>query len=544
MTTRRVALGLALILAAIPLVPVPAATAETARTVRGPGAGGRQPNVLFVLTDDMTLGDLKAMPRTAHLVADHGVTFDRFFVNDPACCPSRATILTGRAAHNTGVFSNGGDNGGFETAHRVGLERDTVATRLHRAGYRTGLFGKYLNGFPNGVPPDSRPPGWSTFVTPVAGDPYAEYGYVVAVDGRLVLHGRRPSDYGTTVYADAAAQFVRAAARDRRPFFAALTVYAPHQPAVPAPRDARAFAHARAPRTPSFNQADVSRAPAYVRGLPRLDRRSKAFIDELYRRRLQSLQAVDRQVARLVRVLRRAGTLDDTYIVFASDNGFHLGQHRLPAGKYTPYETDIHVPLLVRGPGIPAGAHVAALTGNIDLAPTFEAMAGVARPRTNDGRSLLRLARDPSTASDWPRRAYLVEHRRETGRTQPARNADLPLEPPDPESDAATESPGLPVMREPTYRSHDYARLRRVGGVPDYDAVRTARWLYVEYVTGERELYDLRHDPDETVNLASHGKLSVERALARRLAALRTCAGPTCRAADRAPPLAAGPPAA
>src|SRR5262249_12869354 len=137
---------------------------------------------------------------------------------------------------------------------------------------------------------------------------------------------------------------------------------------------------------------------------------------------------------RIVHAASKAGVLDDTYFVFTSDNGFHLGQHRLPAGKYSPYETDIRVPLLVRGPGIPAGDHISAITGNVDLAPTFETMAHVRPPAANDGRSLLALARDPGTASSWPRNAYLIEHRKQVGNAKLNRDPTLPVEPADPEA--------------------------------------------------------------------------------------------------------------
>jgi arylsulfatase A-like enzyme len=266
-----------------------------------------------------------------------------------------------------------------------------------------------------------------------------------------------------------------------------------------------------------------------------------AQIDSLHRDRIRSLQAVDREVGALVRTARAAGVLDTTYLVFTSDNGFHLGQHRLPAGKYSAYDTDIRVPLLVRGPGIPAGGHVHAITGNVDLAPTFEAMAGARRPSSNDGRSLLRLARDPDRADRWPRNAFLVEHRQEVGVPKPARADVLPVEPGDPEVEpiapvglpTAPATPTDPVKltaTQVTYRSLDSKVLRRTRGVPNYDAVRTSRWLYVEYANGERELYDVRLDPDQLVNLAGLGHVSVESTLRRRLDALRSCRGRTCRA--------------
>jgi len=530
----RVALAAALLLVAIGSTTP--ANASAAPTV---ASGSAHPNIVLVLTDDMTTSDLAWMPITQKLIGDQGATFDQSFVNDPACCPSRVTMLTGKYAHNTGVYSNGGTNGGFETAHANGVEQDTIATRLHRAGYRTGLFGKYLNGYPNSVSPEWVPPGWSRWVSPVAGDPYSEYDYALNVDGHLVDHHAAPSDYGTTVYSRAARTFVRTSASRGKPFFAALTVYAPHLPAVPAPKDVARFPKARAPRTPSFDQRDVSASPGFVRDLPRFNKRTISEIDRLYRERIRSLQAVDREVGSLIDTAAKAGVLDNTYFVFTSDNGFHLGQHRLPAGKYSAYDTDIRVPLLVRGPGIAAGEHVQPIVGNIDLTPSFEAMAGVPRPTTNDGKSFLGLAQDPGSASTWNRTGFLVEHQTQQGKANPGRNASLPLEPNDPEATPADAGEGssFPApaaaaaanVKEKVHHGLDAKLLRRSSGIPDYDALRTTRWLYVEYTDGQRELYDVRHDPDEQVNLAGRGHVAIEATLHRRLDALRNCAGATCR---------------
>ena len=320
-------------------------------------------------------------------------------------------------------------------------------------------------------------------------------------------------------------RFIRGAIHQHQPFFAYLPVYAPHQPAVPAPRDRHRFPNATAPRTPSFDQSDVSRSPGFVSDLPQFSPEETRAIDVLYRRRIRSLQAVDRGVARLVHTLRSTHQLDDTYVVFASDNGFHLGQHRMPAGKQTAYEPDIHVPLVVRGPGVRAGAHVHGLAGNTDLAPTFEAIAGVRPPSFTDGRSLL-----PLLQGHPPRRwrhSYLVEHRAESGvtqplRTQPARGSTL--EPPDPDQAGRD---GRRRHRE----IRDAMLLNRGTELPDYDAVRTSRYLFVEYGTGERELYDLRHDPDEVNNLAG-SRPALESQLARRIDELRNCKGRGCRTAE------------
>jgi N-acetylglucosamine-6-sulfatase len=493
-----------------------------------PTSSRRRPNILFVLTDDLDLAEMKFLPHVKALVARSGTTFDQYLVSNSVCCPSRTTTLRGQYAHNTGVWSNGGDNGGFERAHANGVEQDTVATRLHDAGFTTSLAGKYLNGYPNSAPLDDVPPGWDDWASAVYGNAYSEYDYVLNQNQTYHVYQHRPRDYGTDVYVGLTDRFIRGASHAHQPFFAYLSVYAPHQPATPAPEDERKFRHARAPRTASYDQADVSHAPAYVRDLPQFSPEETNAIDAVYRKRIRSLQAVDRGVARLVHTLRATKQLANTYIVFASDNGFHLGQHRLPAGKRTPYESDIHVPLLVRGPGVRAGAHVTRLAGNTDLAPTFEAMAGVRAPSFTDGRSLL-----PVLRGDQPetrRTSFLLEHRRETGSTQPARTetpGGSTLEPPDPD-EAGPD--GQPRHRE----IRDAMLLNRGAEIPDYDGVRTSRYTYVEYATGERELYDLRHDPDEVHNLAGT-RPALEHRLAGEIALLHRCGGRGCRRVEDRP---------
>src|SRR5262249_45513327 len=195
----------------------------------------------------------------------------------------------------------------------------------------------------------------------------------------------------------------------REPFFLYLATFAPHKPAIPAARHADLFPGLRAPRTPSWNEADVSDKPAAYRGFPPLAPDDVTYIDRLYRRRIQTLQAVDEMVARVVAALAARGRLDDTYVVFTSDNGFHMGQHRQLPSKYTAFEEAIHVPFLLRGPGVPAGRVIDALAETVDLAPTFAALAGARLPIDPDGRSLVPLWY-PSPPADW-RHAVLIEER-------------------------------------------------------------------------------------------------------------------------------------
>jgi arylsulfatase A-like enzyme len=475
-----------------------------------PTAGAAvKPNILFVLTDDLDLGELAQMPNLQSKLAAKGVTFSNNFVSVSLCCPSRSTTLRGQYSHNTGVKTNGGANGGFATAHANGIETSTVATWLHGAGYRTALIGKYLNGYPNTVSDTYVPPGWDEWYSSVKGNPYSEYNYTLNENGTLVAYGSKAKDYGNTVYTKKTQDFVTRAAQAGQPFFAYLAVYAPHSPSTPAPQDVDDFPGATAPRPPNYNEADVSDKPAWVQAKPLLTAAAQTKIDTQYRKRIQSLQAVDRSIGKLITTLKNNGQLANTYIVFTSDNGFHLGQHRLPQGKQTAYEEDIHVPLIVRGPGVPAGATRAHITGNIDYAPTFAALAGATVPAFVDGRSFASLlGANPPAVSTW-RHTYLVEHWTQAG------------------AEAAGAGPQEPADLDQA------AAPAAANGIPEFHAVRTARYTYTELVTGEKELYDHSVDPYELNNIAATAAPSLLASLHAKLVALEGCSGASCRTADQ-----------
>ncbi len=219
------ALVLATTVLAVPLLARPAAAVAQHRN-------DRHPNILFVLADDLDRAEMRHLPHVRALIGAAGTTFDQYLVSNSLCCPSRTTTLRGQYAHNTGVWTNGGDNGGFERAHALGVEQDTVATRLHAAGYTTSLTGKYLNGYPNGASTDDVPPGWDNWASAVYGHPYSEYGYVLNQNQSYHEYQHRRRDYGTDVYVRLTDRFIRRAVQEHRPFFAYLSVYAPHQPAV------------------------------------------------------------------------------------------------------------------------------------------------------------------------------------------------------------------------------------------------------------------------------------------------------------------------
>jgi arylsulfatase A-like enzyme len=303
-----------------------------------------RPNILLILTDDLDTHSIKFMPQVKSLLIEQGTSFSNHLINVPFCCPSRVSILRGQYAHNTQIVGNWLPLGGFEKFRSLGLEKSTVATWLHDAGYWTVLIGKYLNNYPKGAGDSYVPPGWDQWYSPrYKPNPYAGFGYILNENGSLISYGGGLGKYSTDVYTQKAADFIRAAAKNRKPFFIYLATFTPHGgvgdgPAVPAPRHQNLFPQARVPWTASFNEQDVSDKPRGIQAIPPLTSKQIAEVDRHYRKRLQSLKAIDEMVTRLIDTLNEVGQLENTYIVFTSDNGFHLGHHRLPAGKESPYE--------------------------------------------------------------------------------------------------------------------------------------------------------------------------------------------------------------
>lgn len=503
--------------ALLPLALLALAVLGTAAALLRGGAGrsgSRQPNIVFILADDLDadLGSMAYMPAVRRLIGERGTTFSHVYVPVSLCCPSRATILLGQFVHNHQVYGNDPPAGGFSKFQALHHDRGTIATALRAAGYRTALLGKYLNGYPDPAHRAYVPPGWDEWAVPSEDNAYAGTNYELNVNGDLERHGERPEDYLTDVLAGRAADFVR---RSREPFFLYLAPYGPHKPAIPAPRHAQLFPGLRAPRTPSWNEADVSDKPAPYRDAPPLTPANVDYLDRLYRRRIQTLQSVDEMVAKVVAALAASGRLDDTYVVFTSDNGFHMGQHRLLASKYTAFEEDLHVPFLLRGPGVPAGRVVDALAETVDLAPTFAELAGARLPVPPDGRSLAPLW-GPSPPAGW-RESVLIEQR------------EIPAAAGEPDEEAPR------LGRRGVLEPPEPAAVAGKKPNPAYVGLRTRRTKYVEYTDGERELYDLGRDPYELDNLAARSDPALLAHLAAVLARLRSCAGASCRAADSAP---------
>jgi N-acetylglucosamine-6-sulfatase len=520
---RAIALPFLLLLACITLAGCfPSAEATTKEEKEAPSP----PNVILLLTDDMAFEDvnadtLKHMPNLQALI-EKGTIFDNAFVTNSLCCPSRATILRGQYTHNHHILHNQPPLGGAKKFRVSGGDRSTAAVWLQDAGYQTALFGKYLNGYYG----DYVPPGWEEWYG-LSGNFLSndlnENGHIVSYEAdRYHLDdvlSDKATDYITRT-AGADPPFFTA----NRPFFMWIGTKAPHQPATPAPRDENAYLDVPLPRPPSFDEKDVSDKPGWIRDNPPLSLEQKKYMEELYRKRLQSMLAVDDMVGDLVEALHDSGELDNTYIVFTSDNGFHLGQHRLGAGKWTPYEEDIRVPLVIRGPGVPEGRTLHHMVLNNDLAPTFADLAGAEAPSFVDGRSLEPLLTDDSTPlRDW-RQRFVIE--------SVAERSGVPDPPFINESEVTPLLTGDPLPSNWRRTSAASAQLSEEWGRPWLKALRTNNYLYVEYKTDEHELYDLRKDPHELHNEYATASKELTQRLEAQLDALRQCSAEKCREAE------------
>lgn len=496
---------------------IPLHSSAFAHPLRTPSS---PPNIILIMTDDMRVGDETVMPKLNQNIIRQGASFSNFFVTSPLCCPSRSTTLRSQYPHNTGILSNNSPTGGFALFHSNGDENSTIGTWLQDAGYRTALIGKYLNGYPTGVPRKYVPTGWNEWDVASAGLPYSEYDYTLNENGKLVQYGHKPEDYGTDVYAKKALSFIKGSVKVNKPFFLYLAPYAPHVPMTPAPRDLNLFQKKKLPQSPSFNEADVSDKPTYIQSLPLIGPDQLNIMTNRYRMRLRSLQAVDDMIESLVLVLNQKGVLDNTYIFFMSDNGFHLGEHRMTNGKQTPYMEDVRVPLFVRGPGVPLLQTHTELVLNNDLAPTFAELAGASVPDWVDGRSFVGLFNNSTPNQTAWRHAALLE----------VGNTDGPDSLPDLESTPG-QGAGTGIL-EP---SDAEAPIQVDTHAPPFKAVLGERYVYVEYATQEHEIYDLTQDPYELSNLYSTADDSLKAALASQLSQLTQCAAATCRAAEDTP---------
>ncbi|MFK8025156.1 MAG: sulfatase-like hydrolase/transferase [Ilumatobacter sp.] len=452
-------------------------------------AAGRVENVVVIVVDDMAVTDMVALPQTKRLLGDTGVTFDQSFVNTSNCCPSRATFITGQRSPNHGVLTTKFRE---PNSYRALDHSNTLPVWLSEAGFDTTMVGKYLNGYGQvGIDPkvpDAKeiPPGWSNFNALLGQKRWTNFTF--SSNGEAINYR---GQHQTDVIAELGLAAISESVDADRPFFMWLTPFAPHtqggNPPVPPERHEHAFDGVALPMPPNFNEADVSDKPGFVRNQRLLREREIEEMRRHHEGRLESLLAVDDLVASTVQRLEDEGVLDETMIVFTSDNGWLAGNHRLE-GKIRVYDESVRVPLLISGGPFSGGVRSDAMVSNLDLAPTIAALLGVSPGLTVDGIDLSKVVSEPERYRD---RALVVE---------------------------AAEGPG-------------------------YAAVRTAEWAYVDYDGSSTELYDMVADPYQLESLHREGgELAVRREqLADLLDQLVNCVGEQCAIDSSGRPLGVEP---
>ena len=531
-----------------------------------------RPNVVMIVTDDQTLQEMRGLPMTKWWIGGHGTTFNRAYISYPLCCPARASILTGQYMHNNTVRGNGGAFGGWLRFRNGGSEARALPTWLQNAGYYNVQVGKYMNGYPG----NSVPPGWDEWYgkhsefdrnvhgarlycnyrmledpPAVGGVPCPSGGPAVPGEPHTCVYGQSASDYQTDVIRDKAVEAIHRLGGDgstERPFFINVAFNSPHSPYVPAPRHAGAFAGLKVPKLPGTNEKKISDKPRFLRRLPRLGNGKLRQNKRKRRARLEMLLSVDQAVHAIAVALHRENELNNTYLMFVSDNGYFAGEHRIRQGKYLPHDSSAHVPLMIRGPGIPRGGASEELVSNVDIAQTIRQISGASAKLPQDGRSLLPFAQRPGLRSTRPvllegdsgpgiddetgegpvleaaDRRRLKRYRKKLKRQKrKLRRQCKRLKRRAPKRALLCFRRGVRNLdQEPTLSTYT---LR----APAYRALRTHRYLGVLYAQGAVELYDMKRDPHQlrSVHKARRYK-KVRKWMLARINEMAVCRGENC----------------
>jgi N-acetylglucosamine-6-sulfatase len=434
------ALLLSLLLAGASIRPASPAIAKEAPDRRGAG----RPNVVVIVSDDQRWDSLRDMPAVMSSIVARGVRFPNAMVPTSLCCPSRSSLLLGQYAHSTGVWSNVAPTGGWVRFFGNGHESSNLATWLHDDGYRTALIGKYLNEYEL-ASPFHVPLGWDVWH---AFDNPGYYDYDLHDGSALVHYGTEPQDYSTDVLAGLAGGFI-SGTDPGTPLFLYLTPYGTHGIPIPAPRHVGACAALEPWRPPSYDERNVSDKPAWVRARSPLSWRMRQVLDDRRRQACEALLSVDDMVGTVIDALASSGRLEDTLIVYMSDNGYLWGEHRI-RGKNVPYDAATRIPLAIRFDGlVSAGMIDRRLALNLDVTRTIVDLTNVTPGLLQEGISLLR---------SRERRGFVLE--------------------------AATSEKERPA----------------------YCGWRSAHAWFAHYAGGEEEFYDLKKDPWELLNrVKRHG---------------------------------------
>ncbi|KAF9347651.1 hypothetical protein BGX26_000883 [Mortierella sp. AD094] len=469
------------------------------------GHGHQKPNFLVFLTDDQDrrMNSLDHLPLVKKYLRDEGTEFTNYYTTTAMCCPSRVSLWSGQFAHNHNVTDESPPHGSYTKFVSQKLEENWLPLWLQEAGYSNNYIGKFINGVsptlkraPKGFDQDH----WEPLVAP---NIYTFYSPVFSTnDGPLEAH---TGVYQTDIISDKSIAILDGLAKNKtNPFLFVISPTAPHDevwfngngtiftPPVPAKRHEGLFPGAKAPRHPSFNP-DKNDKVSWIGTLPKLTDSEVDRIDAIYRARLQSLQATDELVERIIKRLEHNGQLDNTYIVYTTDNGYHLGTHRMFAGKQTAYEEDTNIPFIIRGPGIAKNKKSNAVATHTHFPATVLQLANLPIPDELDAHSIPVLADKSVYGKDQPTEAFSVEFW----------------------SNAFMENTTA------GFTTNSYKSVRLIG--------QGYNLLYTIWCTGEKEYYDLVEDPFQVKNIYKHTKQSFLDRLDALLNVLRTCKGPTCR---------------
>ncbi|MBS1678581.1 MAG: sulfatase [Actinobacteria bacterium] len=544
------------------------ATSEEARAARAKGSELQKPSFVVIQTDDETMEELYdgvrmlngaeefAMPNTLQMLGEQGVTFTRYYTPYSLCAPSRISLLTGRYAHNNHVQGNVPPNGGWTGFQSRLAYSHNLATWLQGAGYRTIHIGKILNGYGDAPysPGTEVPPGWTSWHTILNSDTnHYAYGYLLNNNGVVEgpygnsgswetreygaiddagcpyapLNGQ-PCYFETDKFNQLATEEL-AATSPEQPFYMQVDYTAPHgdfrRPAGPQPatRDIGRFAGAPLPdnRAEGFNEGNVNDKPRFIREAPYLSASEIHTYRVYYQNCLAALISVDEGVKQILDQLTALGRINNTYVIFTSDNGFFFGQHRLVGGKFLAYEPSTHLPLIIRGPGIEPNTHTGQLASTIDIAPTILELAGVKADKSIDGASLVPFMKEPSLRT---RRPLLFESFVQTNDVEQSGNAATGES-----TTAAGRSRGKLGVKGARARGAA-AHASVVAPPKNYYGIRLGPYKYIEWPDGEKELYDINKDPYELNNIVRDKNYApIRNFLHNELVRLEQCSGRTCQ---------------
>ncbi|KAI5275414.1 Arylsulphatase [Aureobasidium subglaciale] len=476
----------------------------------------RPPNIVFILTDDQDvhLQSLDYMPLVQKHLIDKGTYYDKHYCTTAVCCPARVTLMTGKAAHNTNITDVNPPYGGYPKFVKQGFNSAYLPVWLQEAGYNVYYTGKLFNAHNVDNYDSPYPAGFTSHDFLL--DPFT-YNYM----NSSFQHNQDPpqsheGEYVTDVLAQKAYNLLEEAVEADKPFFLMIAPSAPHadiqnnsgtltfDAPVSAPRHAHLFLDVKVPRTSNFNP-DTPSGANWIRRLEQQNITNVDWNDHFHRQRLRALQAVDEMVDGLFDRMESLDLLENTYIFYSSDNGFHIGNHRMQPGKSTGCEEDINIPLIIRGPNVPINYTTQLVTSHTDIAATIFSLLNIPLREDFDG-SPIPVTTSAIAASPQKRREHVqIEYWGFAG--------------------------GEGIYDRRLHQNNTFKGIRIVG--------EGYNFYYQIWCTNEHELYDMSKDPQQMVNLLQEGN-TVEMAsgyaigkLVTRLDALlmaqKSCKGERCR---------------